>query len=101
MYFVLGNSTSTDVEGSSLHDMAATLNDIFQISSISKTSLGTAMLLLESRGDLSLNNTVQELVPNFALEFPQYANYTVENLLRMEMLVLDFLNDEEGTPRLP
>ncbi len=37
-------------------------------------------LLLESRSDSSLNDNVQELVPDFALEFPQYANYTVENL---------------------
>lgn len=95
MYFVFGNSTSTE-EGSSPPDVAATLDDVFQIGSISKTFLGTAMLLLESRGDLSLNDTVQELVPDFALEFPQYANYTVENLLRMETLVPDFLNDEEG-----
>jgi CubicO group peptidase (beta-lactamase class C family) len=72
MYFVLGNSTNTNVEGSSPPEhTAATLDDMFQIGSISKTFLGTATLLLESRGDVSLNDTVQELVPDFALEFPQ------------------------------
>ena len=46
MYFVFVNSTST-VPGTSPPDLPATLNNTFQISSISKTFLGTAMLLLE------------------------------------------------------
>lgn len=95
MYFVFGNSTSS-VPGMSPPDVTATLDDTFQIGSISKTFLGTAMLLLEERGDLSLSDKVGALIPEFTTEFPDYANYTVENLLRMETLVNDFLNDPKG-----
>ena len=94
-YFVFGNSTSSSL-GQQPPDIPATLDDFFQIGSISKTFLGTAMLLMEEQGQLSLNDTVGSLVPDFAGQFPQYANYTVENLLRMDTLVGDFLNDAGG-----
>jgi hypothetical protein len=95
MYFVFVNSTST-VPGTSPPDLPATLNNTFQISSISKTFLGTAMLLLEERGNLSLNDAVGTFIPDFVATSPQYANYTVKNLLRMETYVHDFLNDRDG-----
>jgi CubicO group peptidase (beta-lactamase class C family) len=95
MYFVFGNSTSS-VPGMSPPDIPATLNNTFQIGSISKTFLGTAMLLLEERGDLSLSDKVGTLIPEFTTKFPQYANYTIENLLRMETVVGDFFNDQNG-----
>jgi CubicO group peptidase (beta-lactamase class C family) len=95
MYFVFGNSTSS-VPGMSPPDVSATMDDTFQIGSISKTFLGTTMLLLEERGDLILSDKVGMLIPEFTTKFPQYANYTVENLLRMETLVGDFLNDRIG-----
>jgi hypothetical protein len=93
-YFVFGNALS--LLSGHPPDIPAMLDDSFQIGSISKTFLGTAMLLLEEQGHLSLNNTVGELVPDFARQFTPYANYTVENLLRMDMLVGDFLNDPQG-----
>lgn len=96
LYFVFGNATASE-EGASPPDVPATLDDTFQIGSVSKTFLGTLLLLLEGQGDLSLqNDTVEDLVPDFAAAYPVYANYTVENLLRMETLVPDFLNDENG-----
>ncbi len=102
LYFVYGNSTSSSSSSGQQQqqqqppDVPATLDDSFQIGSVSKTFLGTAMLLLEEQGHLSLNDTVGILVPGFAGQFPQYADYTVENLLRMDTLVGDFLNDAGG-----
>lgn len=43
-----------------------------------------------------MSDKVGTLIPEFTTKFPHYANYTVENLLRMETLVNDFLNDPKG-----
>ena len=75
----------------------AAMEQNFDIGSISKTFGGTAAILLAERGDLALSDTVSDLVPDFAAQFPEYADYTVEELLRMKTIVPDFLNDEEGT----
>ena len=63
LYFVLTARRSRDI-----------VDDSFQIGSISKTFPGTAMLLLEERGQLSLNDMVTSLVPDLADQFAQYAN---------------------------
>ena len=91
LFFVFGNST-----GGPPPDTPATLVDRFDIGSISKTMGGTLMLLLEEEGVLSLSDQVWTFVPDFATQFPQYANYTLEELLRMETVVPDFLNDPDG-----
>ena len=91
MYFVLGNAT-----GESPPMEAATLDQIFDIGSISKTFGGTLIMLMVEEGLLELDDTVEMLVPDFAEMFPEYANNTVEELLRMKTLVPDFINDPEG-----
>ena len=50
------------------------------------------MLLLVEQGVLGLQATVGELVPDFAAQFPVYANYTVDDLLRMKTIVPDFID---------
>lgn len=67
-----------------------TLDDHFDIGSISKTYGGTVALLLSERSELVLSDTVEQLVPAFAQQFPPFANYTVEQILRMQTLVPDF-----------
>ena len=69
---------------------AVTLDDYFDIGSISKTFGGTIALLLQEDGELVLSDTVDQLVPALAREFPFLANYTVEELLRMQTLIPDF-----------
>jgi len=89
--FVFGNST-----GGPPADTPATLMERFDIGSISKTMGGTLMLLLEEEGVLLLSDQVRTLVPDYATQFPQYANHTLEELLRMDTVVPDFLNDPNG-----
>jgi CubicO group peptidase (beta-lactamase class C family) len=95
LYFVLGNATSAE-EGATPPDIRAALDQTFQNGSISKTFLVTVLLLMYGQGDLSLDDTVEELVPDFAQEFPVFAKYIVSNLLRMVTLIPDFLNDNNG-----
>ena len=82
--------------------MAATIEDHFDIGSISKTFSGTVVMMLAEEGVLSLNASVADLVPAFANEFSVYANYTLEQLLRMQTVVPDFEDDVdvllEGDP---
>ena len=92
MYFALGNAT-----GPTPPMEAAMLDQHFDIGSISKTFCGTLIMLMVEEGLLELEDTVEMLVPDFTNMFPQYANNTVEELLRMDTLVPDFINDPEGT----
>ena len=89
LYFVFGNAK---VEP----DVPATLEHKFDIGSISKTMGGTVVMLLAEQGVLSLEDKVETLIPDFTATFTEYANYTVEELLRMKTIVPDFLNDPKG-----
>jgi Beta-lactamase len=99
-YWVYGNASTASAGPpgtSSIPTSApATLDDHFCIGSISKTFGGTVIMLLAEQGIVSLNDTVGNLVPEFATEFPEYQDYTLEDLLRMNTLVADFLNDPNG-----
>ena len=91
MYFVYGNST-----GGPPPDMPAMLDEHFDIGSISKTMGGTVIMRMVEEGMLNFEDTIEDLVPELTDMFPEYGNYTVEELLRMKTLVPDFLNDQEG-----
>lgn len=91
LYFTFGNST-----GGPPPDMATTLEQRFDIGSISKSMGGTVILRLVEEGIMSLSDTVQDILPDFSVRFPEYANNTMDELLRMLTLVPDFLNDENG-----
>ena len=93
MYWTFGNATH-DPDGT-----LASLQDHFEIGSISKGFGATVNLLLMESGEYpeyTLDATVQDLVPEFALEFPEYANYTTLELMAMQTKVPDFLNDPNG-----
>lgn len=93
MYWTFGNAT-LDPDGT-----LASLQDHFEIGSISKGFGATVNLFLMESGDYpeyTLEATVQDLVPELALEFPEYANYTTLELMAMQTKVPDFLNDPNG-----
>ena len=97
MYFLLENDELVNrANNADDYYKPATMEQHFDIGSISKTFGGTSVLLMVERGDLALSDTISELIPDFAAQFPEYADYTVEELLRMKTTVPDFLNDEEG-----
>lgn len=100
MYFALGRQTG---DGVVLYN--ATLDEHFDIGSVTKTVAGTAVLMLVQDGVLALNDTVQDLMGDNALfvdDFPLLANYTVEQLLRMQTRIPDIEDDTdvlfEGDP---
>jgi D-alanyl-D-alanine carboxypeptidase len=78
-------------------DVPATLEDTIAIGSISKSFAGTVHLRLVEQGLYSLEDTVAELVPDFALEFPDISNYTVFELLGMRTSIPDFFNEEDSS----
>ena len=99
--FVYGLA-SADVAGGAPPTIPASLGQHFDIGSITKTVAGTVVLLLVEDGVLSLEDTVEDLIPDFAEDFPLYANNTVSELLRMQTLVPDVEEDTavlfEGDP---
>jgi hypothetical protein len=99
LYWVFGNSRGSELGGGSGDlppDLPATKKDHFDIGSVSKTFGATAILLLIERGDLALGDTVDGLVPELAAEFPEYANYTVAELMRMQTRIPDFVSIPTG-----
>jgi CubicO group peptidase (beta-lactamase class C family) len=97
LYWVFGNSrisnSSSDSTAAEAFDVPATLHDHFDIGSISKTFGGTVHLLLIEEGLFNLEDTVQDIVPDFVQQFPVIGNYTVRELLSMKTLIPDFLNE--------
>ncbi len=71
---------------------AATLDDNFRIGSISKTVTATVILQLVDSGDLALDDTVTDLLPDLAAEHPEIADLTVKQLLNMTSGISDYLN---------
>lgn len=71
---------------------AATTDDSFRIGSISKTFTATAVLQLVESGDITLDDTVLDLLPALAAEHPELEPLTVRQLLSMQSGVADYLN---------
>ena len=78
----------------------ANLEQHHRIGSISKTYTATAVLLLVDEGTLTLDDTVADVLPDIASGYPAYADVTVEQLLRMQSGVPDFLNVADGLIKL-
>lgn len=70
----------------------ATLDDHGRIGSITKTMTATAVLEQVEQGNLALDDTVGDLVPDIAEQFPATAELTVELLLGMESGLPDYAN---------
>lgn len=96
LYFVFGYAGKTP-NATKYADIPASLDQNFNIGSISKTFGATVNILLAEQGVFALNDTVADLVPEIAAQqFPEYANNTLTELMSMRTLVPDFLNDPDG-----
>lgn len=71
---------------------AATVNDSFRIGSITKTATATVILELVDEGALSLDDTVADVLPDLASEYPDIADITVQQLLSMTSGIADYIN---------
>lgn len=71
---------------------AATVDDNFRIGSITKTFTATVILQLIDEGELSLDDTVADVSPDLAAEFPDLAELTIEQLLGMTSGIADYFN---------
>ena len=69
-----------------------TLEHHSRIGSITKTFTAVAILQLVDSGELTLDTTVAELVPDIAEQFPETADITVEQLLTMTSGLPDYAN---------
>ena len=69
-----------------------TLDHHSRIGSVTKTMTAVAILQLVDVGSLSLEDTVADVVPEVADEFPPTADITVEHLLSMTSGLPDYAN---------
>ena len=69
-----------------------TLDHHSRIGSITKTFTAVAILQLVDAGSLSLDDTVAEVVPDIAEQFPETADITVQELLSMTSGLPDYAN---------
>jgi D-alanyl-D-alanine carboxypeptidase len=69
-----------------------TLEHHSRIGSITKTFTAVAVLQLVEQGDLALDDTVADVVPDIAEQFPETADITVEELLSMSSGLPDYAN---------
>lgn len=75
---------------------AADPGDSVRIGSISKTFTAAVLLGLVDDGKVDLAAAVETYVPDLVEEFPGLAGLTVEQLLRMESGIPDYLNVSDG-----
>ena len=69
-----------------------TLDHHSRIGSITKTMTAVAVLQQVDQGTMSLDDTVAEIIPDIAEEFPPTADLTVEDLLSMTSGLPDYAN---------
>ena len=75
---------------------AATVADSFRIGSITKTVTATVILQLVDEGALTLDDTIGDLLPDLAAQYPDIAGLTVQQLLSMTSGIPDYLNVPDG-----
>lgn len=73
-----------------------TADNHMYIGSVTKTATAAAVLQLVDQGKLSLDDTIAEVLPDLAKEFPDIAPVTVRSLLDMSSGIPDYINVEEG-----
>ena len=69
-----------------------TLDHHSRIGSVTKTFTAVAILRLVDSGELSLDDTVADVVPDVAEQFPETADITVEHLVSMTSGLPDYAN---------
>jgi D-alanyl-D-alanine carboxypeptidase len=73
-------------------DQEASEDDSFPIGSITKTFTATVILQMIEDGDVSLDDTVGDLLADLATSSPEIAGITVEQLLTMTSGIPDYFN---------
>jgi D-alanyl-D-alanine carboxypeptidase len=71
---------------------AATPEDHNRIGSVTKTFTAVAVLTQVAAGELSLDDTIEEVLPDMAETYPDLAPITVEQLLAMRSGIPDYAN---------
>lgn len=74
----------------------AVINDHNYIGSLTKTVTATAVLQQVAAGTMSLTDTVADLDPALAGQFPPLAEITIEQLLSMSSGLPDYANEAKG-----
>ena len=75
-----------------LPDVAATPDDHNRIGSLTKTFTATATLKLVDSGEISLDDTIADLLPDLADSHPEIGEITVEQLIGMRSGIPDYAN---------
>lgn len=73
-----------------------TAENYMYIGSVSKTATAAAVLQQVDQGKLSLDDTVADVLPDLAKEFPDISAVTVRRLLDMSSGIPDYVNVEKG-----
>jgi D-alanyl-D-alanine carboxypeptidase len=71
-------------------DTAANIDDIGRIGSVGKTMTATAVLRLVDSGQISLHDSISDLLPDLAAEHPDIGDVTLEQLLGMRSGIPDY-----------
>ena len=79
---------------------AAEPDQIGRIGSVTRTFTATAVLREVSEGRVSLDDRIEQLLPDLAEEFPDVAAITVEELLGMTSGIPDYANSDWFLPQV-
>lgn len=75
---------------------AASVDDSMRIGSVTKTLTATVILELVDEGVLTLDDTIEQQLPDLAAEYPDIAGITLRQLLSMTSGIPDYLNVPDG-----
>lgn len=75
-----------------LPDTAATVDDHSRIGSISKTFTTATAMRLVDQGKLTMDSTIEEVLPDLATQYPDLAPVTVTQLINMTSGIAEYVN---------
>lgn len=70
----------------------ATIDDHGRIGSVTKTFTATAILKRVDSGELALEDTIADILPDLAASYPDVASITIDQLLGMQSGIPDYAN---------
>lgn len=70
----------------------ATIDDLGRIGSVTKTFTATAILKRVDSGELALEDTIADILPDLAASYPDVAAITIDQLLGMQSGIPDYAN---------
>lgn len=73
-----------------LPDTAATVDDHIRIGSISKTFTTATIMRLVDQGKLTMDSTIEQVLPDLAKRYPSLAPITVTQLVNMTSGIADY-----------